>query len=89
MSQAAHIDYFSYVLENTSGDDLTFLMSTMWEQMEQATQLKLMMMFYNDLTFNEQSDYFAFLGHCLNKDIYEAFTNNGKTSSDLNFDDLI
>ena len=45
-------------------------------------------MFYSDLTFNEQSDFFAFLGHCLNKDFYESSTNNGKTSSDLNFDDL-
>ena len=74
------MDYFSDVLENTSGDDLTYFMSTMWEQIEQDTKLKLMMMFYSDLTFNEQSDFFAFLGHCLNKDIYEASTNNGKKS---------
>ena len=51
------MDYFSDVLENTSGDDLTY-MSTMWEQIEQDTKLKLMIMFYSDLTFNEQSDYF-------------------------------
>ena len=70
----------NYVLENTSGDDLTYLMSTMREQIEQDTRLTLMMMFYSDLTFNEQSDFFAFLGHCLNKDIYEASTNNGKKS---------
>ena len=82
------MDFFPDVLENTSGDDLTYLMSTMWEQIEQDTKVKLMMMFYSDLTFNELSDFFAFLGHCLNKDIYEASTSGGKKASDLNFDDL-
>jgi hypothetical protein len=77
------MDYFSDVLENTSGDDLTYRMSTMWEQIKQDTKLKLIMMFYSDLTFNEQSDFFAFLGHCLNKDIYEASTSNGKKTSDI------
>ena len=83
------MDYFSDVLENTSGDDLTYLMSTMWGKIEQDTKLKLLLMFYSDLTFNKQSEFFAFLGHCLNKDIYEASTNNGKKSSNLNFDNLI
>ena len=82
------IDYFNDVLENTSGDDLSYLMSTLWMQFEQDTKLKLMMMFYSDLSFNEQSDLFAFLGHSLNKDMYAASTKNDKKSFDLNFDDL-
>ena len=43
-------------------------MSTLWMQFERDTRLKLMM-FFSDLSFDEQSDLFARLRHCLNKDM--------------------
>ena len=71
-----------------SSDDFSFMISNQWMHLETDTKLKLLMMFFSDLGFDEQSDFFAFLGHCLNSDIYEESKNYKKKYSDLNFDDL-
>ena len=81
-------EFISEVTKNASSDDLAYLISSMWIHIYMVDKVKLMMMFFNELSFDRQVDFFAFLGHCLNEDMYKASIQNDKTSSDLNLDDL-
>ena len=54
-----------------SSDDFSFIISYLWMHLETDSKLKLLMKIFSDLGFDEQSDFYEFLGHCLNSDIYE------------------
>ena len=56
--------------------------------MEERDQVKHMLMFYYDLSFEGQSDLFSFLGNSLNEDLYKSSKQSGIIGKDLNLEGL-
>ena len=46
------------------------------------------MMFYNNLKFEDQCDFFSFLGHSLNDIVYNVMKSDQKDQSNIAFDNL-
>ena len=65
-------EFISEVTKNASSDDLAYLISSMWKHIYMVDKMKLMMMFFNELSFDGQVNIFAFLGNCLNEDMFKA-----------------
>ena len=61
----------------------SYLLSLFWKQIHEIDQVKLVLLFFNELTFEGQCDLFTLLGNELNKDVYEA-----TKSSDVNIGEL-
>ena len=64
-TQTDNRDILSEILENSSSD-LPYIVSNLWLNLMSKEKLKLLMMFYSDLKFDDQCDFFSFLGHSLN-----------------------
>ena len=54
-----------------SSDDFWYIILYLWMHLETDSKLKLLMKIFSDLGFDEQSDFYEFLGHCLNSDVYK------------------
>ena len=48
----------------------------------------MVLIFYNDLDLNQQSDLFSFLGDSLNENIFKVTTDNFKNAKDLDIEEL-
>ena len=79
---------FLECLENMNGEDHSYFISSVWMKMEDSDKVKLLMLLYDELGFNEQCDLLAFQGYSLNKEIYEASKQNDKAAYNLNLNDL-
>ena len=80
-------DIISEILENSS-HNLPYVVSNLWLNLKSNDKLKLLMMFFNDLEFEDQCDFFGFLGHSLNDIVYNAMKSDQKNHSNITFDDL-
>ena len=81
-------DIMSEISENGSSEEISYLISTLWTETEISDKVKLMMIFYDQLSLDGQEDFFAYLGNCLNDDMYKASTTTGRNLSDMNLEDL-
>ena len=75
-------------LENMNGEDHSYFISSVWMKMVDSDKVKLLMLPYDELGFNEQCDLLAFQGYSLNKEIYEASKQNDKAAYNLNLNNL-
>ena len=68
--------------------DKFFLISLLWNQMEDKDQVKMLFKFYSDINIQGQCDIFALLQSALNEDLYIASKQKDKNDRDLNLEDL-
>ena len=66
------IDNICDQTQDMAGYEKSFLLSMVWKQIHEIDQVKMMFMFFNELSCEGQCDLFTLLGKELNKDIYEA-----------------
>ena len=76
------------IIENLSEEEQSYVISSTWMEMSSQCKLKLLMMCYSNLAFEEQSEMLAFQGHSLKKEIYKTSKQKSKNASQLNFDNL-
>ena len=76
------------ITQNMVNFENSYLTSLLWKQMEEKDKVKLMLMFYCDLSIEGQSDLFSFLGNALNDDLYKESTKSDISAQDLNLEDL-
>ena len=86
-TQTNETNIISEIIENST-EDLRYIISNLWESLKSDDKIKLLMLFYDDLEFHEQCDFFSFLGHSLNEVVYNATKNLQIRHSDFNLDDL-
>ena len=62
--------------------------SSLLTRLVDKDKLKLLIMSFNELNYEEQCDFFAFQGHSLNQELYAASKEGDKHAYELNLNDL-
>ena len=81
-------EMFFKSIQYKSHEEQSYYLSSFLMILDETEKLKILMMFYEELAFNDQCALLAFIGDSLNQNIYEASTKNIKNASTLNLDDL-
>ena len=79
--------FFKNIQDKTQ-EEQSYYLSSFLVSLDDTEKLKILMMFYEELEFNDQCSLLAFIGDSLNQSIYEASSKNIKPASTLNLDDL-
>ena len=80
------INSISEQTQHMANYEKSFLLSIIWKQMHEIDQVKLLLMFYNELSFEGQCDLFALLGKQLNCELYEATKCSDNGAAKLNLE---
>ena len=79
--------FFKNVQDKTQAEQ-SYYLSSFLINLDDSEKLKILMMFYEQLEFDDQCLLLAFIGDSLNQSIYEASSKNIKHASTLKLDDL-
>ena len=82
------INSISEQTQHMANYEKSFLLSIIWKQMHEIDQVKLLLMFYTELSFEGQCDLFALLGKQLNCELYEATKCSDNGAAKLNLENL-
>ena len=82
------INAISEQTKNMASYEKSFLLSIIWKQIHEIDQVKLSLMFYNELSFEGQCDLFTLLGKELNEVLYNASKQSQISSTELNLENL-
>ena len=82
------INAISEQTKNMASYEKSFLVSIIWKQIHEIDQVKLSLMFYNELSFEGQCDLFTLLGKELNGVLYNASKQSQISSTELNLESL-
>ena len=82
------INAISEQTKNMASYEKSFLVSIIWKQIHEIDQVKLSLMFYNELSFEGQCDLFTLLGKELNEVLYNASKQSQISSTELNLENL-
>ena len=81
-------DIFNDFIEQAPNEELLYMTSSLLTRLVNKDRLKLLMMSFSQLDYEEQCDFFAFQGHSLNQELYAASKEGDKNAYEINLEDL-